>query len=175
MLKQLIEWVKKLFKKEEKPWTSPADEYHRFFRDTIQWVRYQSDAVLIVLERILVEWPEIRKKLNEAYERGAFFEEMETIRKRVLLLTTAANNFVGVHLMAMATFLDIGEPSSLYVDDLLTYKFDIELPDIRTRLAEELVALDDIHLRIVEYLNPEAYEHVSNIRLKDAKGLLVYW
>lgn len=175
MLKKLIERVKKLFRKEEKPWTSPADEYHRFFRDTIQWVRHQSDAVLIVLERILAEWPEIRKKLDEAYERGASFEEMEAIRKRLLLLATAANNFVGVHLMAMSTFLDIGEPSSLYVDDLLTYKFDIEKSNIRTLLAKELVALDDIHLRIVEHLNPEAYEHVSNIRLKNAKGLPVYW
>lgn len=175
MLKKLIEWVKKLFKKEEKPWTSPADEYHRFFRDTIQWVRYQSDAVLIVLERILAEWPEIRKKLNEAYESGATFEEMEDIRKRLLLLATAANNFVGVHLMAMSTFLDVGEPSSLYVDDLLTYKFDIEKSGIRTILAEELVALDDMHLRIVEHLNPEAYEIVGNVRLKSTEGLPVYW
>jgi len=169
----LLSRIKKLFKKEEKPWTSPADEYHTFFQDTIRWIRYQSDAVFIVLERILVEWPEIRKKLMAASERGASIKEMEDIRRRLLLLAATANNFVGVHRMAMNMFLG-REASSLYVDDLLTYKFDIENPNIRTSLAEELVALDDMYLRIVKYLNPKAYESVSNIRLKDAKVLSAY-
>lgn len=170
MLKKLVEWVRKLFKKE----TQSPIRLSAAFNETLLWSSYQSDAVLIVLERILVEWPEIRTKLTLAYNRGASIEEIESIRKRIVQLSTIANNFVGVHLMAMATFLNVGEPSSLYVDDLLTYKFDTGKLDIRTLLAEELVALEDMCLRILKHLDPNAYERYSNVRLKDKHGLPVY-